>query len=186
MPLAVEPTSITLSDQSAWAKVVTDSQNRNVPQIPQEQTEWCWAACAQMVLQFYGTDVQQCSLASQLFGIPNCCSKPAPELCKNPAQVPDIASVFTDNGRSAPTFVDDNVTFETLQSEINENRPVEIGFDWGNDNGHQVLVCGWRIDAVGPLLLVNDPLYGCGPVYYVNLVAAYGWGVWRWTWMGLR
>jgi Papain-like cysteine protease AvrRpt2 len=161
-----------------------DSQGRTVPQISQKETKWCWAACAQMVLQFYGKAVEQCSLAAQLFGYLGCCSEASSPLCNNPAQVPDIADVYTGNGYTA-TLINDSIPFEALQTEINANHPVEVGFDWNNNNGHQVLVCGWSIDSTGPLLLVNDPAYGSGAVYYVNLLVAYGWGSWRWTWTGL-
>jgi len=162
-----------------WAATVS------VPQINQEQTEWCWAACAQMVLQFYGdSTVQQCDLATQLFGEPTCCSDPSSALCNEPAQVPDIAGVYASRGRNA-NLVIGSVPFETLQDEINANRPVEIGFAWNDGTGHQALVCGWNVDDTGPYLLVNDPRWGSGAVYYVNLVAAYGWGSWQWTWVSM-
>jgi len=183
MPLATDPQSMESSDSTvAWAAVARNA-GKTVPQIPQAQPEWCWAACAQMVLQFYGQTVQQCELASKLFG-QACCDDPGSLLCNDPAQVPDIAGVYRQWGRNA-VLVQGQVSFETLQSEINANRPVEIGFAWNNGGGHQVLVCGWNIDSTGPYLLVNDPEWGSGAVYYVNLQAAYGWGSWQWTWQSI-
>ena len=47
----------------------------NVPLIKQEQTWWCWAACAQMVMRYYGNDLAaQCDFANWAFGQTNCCS----------------------------------------------------------------------------------------------------------------
>jgi hypothetical protein len=184
MALATDPVNIDGSGTGAWAAVVKDPAGNPVPQISQEQTEWCWAACAQMVLQFYGnSSVQQCDLASKLFGEP-CCANPDSPLCNEPAQVPDLAGVYAQWGRNA-VLVPGDVPFETLQSEINANRPIEIGFIWNDGTGHQVLVCGWNIDGTGPYLLVNDPKWGSGAVYYSNLQAAYGWGSWKWTWQSI-
>jgi len=184
MPLASEPVGINVSEGTGWAAIVKDPAGNPVPQIFQERTEWCWAACAQMVLQFYGdASVQQCDLATQLFGEP-CCANPDSPLCNEPAQVPDLAGVYANRGRNA-VLVPGYVPFETLQDEINANRPVELGFVFNNGTGHQVLVCGWNIDATGPYLLINDPQLGSGAVYYVNLQAAYGWGSWQWTWQSI-
>jgi Papain-like cysteine protease AvrRpt2 len=185
MPLETSPIGIDTVDPAAgWAAVVRDGSGNLVPQIYQEQTEWCWAACAQMVLQFYGNfTVGQCDLASQMFG-ESCCGNPSAPLCNKPSQVPTLANIYTPYGHSA-VLIQNYVPFETLQSEINANRPVEIGLNWGNETGHQLLVCGWDIDSLGQRLLVNDPLQGTGPVYYVNLLRAYGWGYWQYTWQSI-
>jgi len=184
MPLATDPTGIDSSDPAAgWAVVVRDANQNVVPQIPQEKEEWCWAACAQMLLQFFGIEVQQCDVASQMFGEP-CCANPDSPLCVGPAQVPLIANIYAQYGHNA-SLISGKVTFETLQDEINANRPVIVGFDWGSGTGHQVLVCGWDVDSLGQRLLVNDPWQGSGPVYYVNLLAAYGLGSWQYTWQSV-
>ena len=172
MPLATSPQIIESGDSTvAWAAVARNGGG-TVPQIAQAQPEWCWAACAQMVLQYYGQSIQQCELASGLFGEP-CCDDRDSLLCNEPAQVTDLAGVYQKWGRNA-AFIQGQVPFETLQSEIKANRPIEIGFSWSDGGGHQVLVCGWNIDSTGPYLLVNDPKWGSGAVYYVNLQAAYG------------
>ena len=179
MPIKVAA-PVKLAAPSPWAARI------DVPQITQEQTEWCWAACAQMVLCYYGNKaVHQCDLASRLFGQP-CCKDPSSALCNEPAQVPDIASIYTDWKRpSMPKYVHGNVPFQTLQDEINAKRPVEVGFTWNDGTGHQAIICGWDIDGTGPLLLVNDPRWGSGAVYYANLVIAYGWGSWEHTWTSI-
>jgi hypothetical protein len=185
MPLTVNAVPITLGEPAGWAAIVRDPQGRTVPQLGQDQTEWCWAACAQMVLRFYGDDaVRQCDLATELFGNPTCCADPSSALCNEPAQVPDIAGVYTRRGRNA-NLVNGSVPFATLQAEINANRPVEVGFAWNDGTCHQALLCGWNVDATGPLLLVHDPWWHSGAVYYVNLVAAYGSGSWQWTWVSI-
>jgi hypothetical protein len=185
MPLGTDPVSIDTngSPTAEWAAIVHDGNGNPIPQIYQEQTEWCWAACAQMVLQFYGEDAPQCALATQLLG-EACCDNPSDPLCNEPAPVPNLASLYGVWGHNA-VLANGDVSFETLQDEVGINQPVEIGFSWGDGTGHQILVCGWNIDSQGGYLLVNDPRWGSGPVYYVNLQAAYGWGTWLYTWSSI-
>jgi len=181
MPIKVAA-PLTLAAPVHWAARV------NVPQITQEQSEWCWAACAQMVLRYYGnSSVRQCDLAAKLFG-QGCCEDPGSTLCNQPAQVQDIAGIYSDWGRpSKPKYVSSSVPFSTLQAELNAQRPVEVGFIWNKGTGHQAIVCGWGVDSTGPLLLVNDPdpRWGTGAIYYTNLVLAYGAGSWQHTWISI-
>jgi hypothetical protein len=179
MPIKVAA-PVKLTVPSLWAQRIA------VPQFSQEQSEWCWAACAQMVLRYYGNNaVRQCDVAARLFGQPGCSENPSSSLCNEPAQVQDIAGVYSDWGRPTPQYVNGSVPFKTLQSELNAKHPVEVGFIWKDGTGHQVIICGWNIDTTGPLLLVNDPRWGSGGVYYTNLVLAYGWGSWQDTWISL-
>jgi hypothetical protein len=158
----------------------------NVPEIKQEQTQWCWAACAQMVLRFYGNGaVRQCEFANWLFGQSGCCQAPGTSLCNRPCQVTDVVRVYAAWAKTC-SYVPSNVAFATLQAEINAGRPVEVGYRWNGGGGHVAIVCAWDINATGPFLRVNDPWYGSGGVYYSNLLTAYGLGSWQWTWIAIR
>src|SRR4051812_28367077 len=64
----------------------------DIPPIGQEQTNWCWAACMQMVLTKLGNAVQQCSLADSAHGQRGCCGAPSSRLCNKPVKASDIAS----------------------------------------------------------------------------------------------
>ena len=146
----------------------------NVPQIPQQQTQWCWAACADMVLHYYGnTEVQQCDFANWLFGLSGCCSSPSSELCNRPCRVADVSGVYS-NWSIRGTPMNRTVSFSTLQSEINAGRPVEVAYQWRGGGGHVAIICGWDTNSTGPFVRVNDPAYGSGGVYYSELLNAYG------------
>src|SRR5437016_1161349 len=68
----------------------------DVPYVRQEQTEWCWAACSQMVAAFFGNSaVKQCELANFLHNQTKCCQKPDSNACNQPAQYDDIGNVYT-------------------------------------------------------------------------------------------
>jgi len=57
------------------------TQLLNVPYFRQEQTNWCWAACCEMVFHYYGdAGIRQCDMATAQFG-GDCCTAPASSGC---------------------------------------------------------------------------------------------------------
>lgn len=61
-----------------WAQLL------DVPEVTQEQDQWCWAGSSQCVLIYYGNNLQQCEIAEYTrlhstfhnFGSVNCCVDP--------------------------------------------------------------------------------------------------------------
>lgn len=180
------PLRVTNGRTIRFAAPPLGAKTLNVPQINQEQTQWCWAGCADMVLHYYGNQgIRQCDLANFLFGLSGCCSSPSSTLCNQPSPVPDISRVYSNYGIRS-THSAGTVTFATLQSEINADRPVEVAYAWSGGGGHAAIVRGWDRNSTGPFLRVNDPAYGSGGVYYSDLLTAYGQGTWFYTWTGIR
>src|SRR5262249_53369087 len=101
----------------------------NVPYRKQEQTNWCWAGCAQMVFAYRGKNVAQCALANQLFGQSSCCQVPGSSLCNRGCAITEICRVYSWYGVSC-SYVGSNVPYSTLCMEIDGDRPVEVGFAW--------------------------------------------------------
>lgn len=180
------PLRVTKGKTIIPAPPLLGAKSLNVPQIKQEQTQWCWAACADMVLDYYGNaGARQCDFVNWLFAQSSCCNVPSSSLCNKPCAVGDVCRVY--NQWSLNCFnTASSVPFATLQSEINAERPTEVGYAWSGGGGHVAIIRGWDFNATGPLLLVNDPYYGSGGVYYTDLLTAYGLGTWQWTWTGIR
>ena len=162
----------------------------DVPQIAQEQTNWCWAACIEMVLCYYGTSaVLQCELANELFSRSDCCSEPSNPECNKPCEIEDISNLYARRNIQSQ-FVDENVPFATLQSEIDAARPVEIVFYQRREQrGHLVIVRGWHTIEAEEFVHVNDPKDSTGAsgiVAYSELLDAYGEGKWFYTWLDIQ
>jgi hypothetical protein len=153
-----------------------------VPWYPSAQDEWCWAACAQMLGYFFSNQLtDQCEFAN--IGVPNknCCGSP-PD-CNTPVALTVVGQLFAELGKPA-TYWPNPIEFEQIQSEITAGRPVQIGFQWSNQQNHVAVIAGVSQDSVGPMVYVNDPdpQYAYGWVYFCNLQQAYGLGSWQWTW----
>lgn len=185
MPLGVKTgKSISFQDPFPAAKII------NVPQIAQEQSNWCWAACVEMVLYYYDElAVQQCELANELFGRSECCSEPSSPECNKPCEIEDVSKLYA-RRHIHSQFVDENVSFSTLQAEIDAGRPVEIVFyQRRKTRGHLVIVRGWHITETEKFLHVNDPKDSNGAsriVAYSELMDAYEDGRWMYTWLEIR
>ena len=42
---------------------------------------WCWAACAQMVMEYLGKNVRQCEQVNKRYNWNDCCNDPMPARC---------------------------------------------------------------------------------------------------------
>ena len=164
----------------------------NVPQIKQEQSNWCWAACAEMVLRYYDdSTVRQCEFANELFNRTECCLEPSIPACNRPCEMPDISNLYS-RKHIRSEFVDKAISFSKLQSEIDADRPVEVAYFWKDlgKPGHSVIVRGWRIDGQEEFVHVNDPADSPTSmseiVAYAELLAPYGEGEWTYTWIEIR
>jgi hypothetical protein len=187
MPLKTKPTAVPFATQAAEDSVPGDA-TQLVPPLPlvlQRAEEWCWAACVQMVLNRVGVNVQQCDVVNKVFNQTICCTSPEDEACNQPVDPGDIAGIYNKCGHQAQLLTYP-ISFEDMQSEIlGRGRPVEVGMAWDGIGGHVAMVWGAKMGPLGPLLLVNDPKYRTGAVYYTNLLRAYGLGTWQWTWVGI-
>ncbi len=155
--------------------VIPPSVDLPVPQVPQLQTEWCWAACTEMVARWLGVDgVRQCELANFLHGQTRCCTAPSSDACNQPAPFASVIPVYRHVG-VAGIGPDRPLTANTLVAELAAGRAVEVAFAWVGGGGHVVIVHGYTAEG---LFAVNDPWQGAGTVSYFNLLTAYGSGRW--------
>jgi hypothetical protein len=182
LPLAADPVGVKLSASPPESEMLGDLLQ--VPQVYQRVQKWCWAACLQMVGNFYGAPAQQCEVVNKQFNSQFCCTTPDHPDCNQDLSVWKMSDAYKACGRSA-RMINTAVKFSYLVSEISSGRPVQVGLAWRGGGGHVALVSGTGSNTAGPLLYVNDPKYGPGWVYYVNLLAAYGRGTWQWTWVSI-
>lgn len=160
-----------------------------VPRIEQEQTEWCWAACADMVLEFYKDPAaKQCHLANSASPAAgdSCCGDPTSQVCNRPLSDTEVSQLWTDRQvRNTP--LGHEIGFQDLKDEIDDGRPVEVGWSRGGNGNHLVIVHGWQVTSTGEQVYVNDPAKGQGEGWMSlsDLQTARQTGFWTSTWVGL-
>ena len=184
----------------------------DIAPVVQRQSQWCWAACVEMVLTHNGLHKDQCAIVAEKLEL----ADKLPHDCCGPAEV-DFALVACENvlvddvwrhfnmksdlQADGATPLDEplgRVEFDRIQEEIKNNRPVEVGIRWHIDHqggGHAVLIVGWTEKDGKPAVLVNDPLPTSmlgvekgqsGTLLLSELKKAFGNGKWVHTWTGLE
>jgi hypothetical protein len=124
---------------------------------PQQTEMWCWAASAQMCMEFIGnTTVAQCRQASNEFGVQGCCNSPTPIPC-----VDGGWPEFPKYGFTSLRTQDAGLSWEELVGEIDANRPIAFSWHWLVDGadagGHMMVAHGYSEVAGARLVHVADP-----------------------------
>jgi len=164
---------------------------------PQGAENWCWAACAQMVVKHLNqADVEQYDVVNKLLGRSDCdvgANAVDRSKCNKTCTVADLPRVYEpyhikcDHNPGNVAQID----MQGVVTEIKAERPVEVGLFWTDSSGnviggHVVLVVGYGHDD---WLYVHDTRLGFDSQPYVRysyLQTAYGLGKWAHTWAALR
>jgi Papain-like cysteine protease AvrRpt2 len=158
----------------------------SVPVATQTRTNWCWAACVEMVKRHLGDPISQCAIVEQFFNRPanTCCDDP--EGCNSAIDKDEIVNVFKDQNLKANFLGEKRLSFKDLKQLIDDSvEPVQIGWERPS-NRHVVLVVhATEQDGGGEVCEVRDPQKGSGFIPFSELESAYGEGEWRWTWTEL-
>lgn len=189
------------------AEAALPSRDLEITPVIQKQSQWCWAACVEMVLTHFQRREDQCRIvdAKRRF-VDNSGASPgtpcddearfALESCEI-QKVDDVWSRFN----IKPNLAGDGnplgpLGFDAIQEEINNNRPVEVAISWHADRGggHAVLIVGWTRVGGKDAVIVNDPLPTSllgikgqsGTLVLSELRKAFGHGRWTHTWTGLK
>jgi hypothetical protein len=121
----------------------------DVPEVVQEQTEWCWAATSTCVLNYYGNNVTQCTVAEYArtqitwhdFGTVSCCENPKGK-CNYwnynfgyPGSILEILKKWgIDNSGTGGSL-----TIDKIKQELGSGRPFIIRFEFKTSGGHFVV-----------------------------------------------
>lgn len=147
-----------LGQQSLVVGVPTGSFN--FVAASQQQTEWCWAASIQMILNYYGVPATQAEVVSRIYGIP----------VNAPGSDVQITAALNAMGRTVNGRI---ITIQSsgapglpppavLVQELSAGHPILIAFASGPNGGHAVVVtaAGFVMTPFGPRitdLVIRDP-----------------------------
>jgi len=144
----------------------------NVAVESQEQSQWCWAACCQMVLEYYGFTRTQCEMADYAFGQSNCCTWGGSAACNQPNwlfdHTRDCQDVLIKWGSVFSVGHEEHFSWPLVTSEIDARRPFIIGWHWDGGGGHALVGRGYTDSN---WVDYNDP----GPDGYMK--GLYSWMV---------
>ncbi|ESU21433.1 hypothetical protein FEDK69T_25000 [Flavobacterium enshiense DK69] len=148
-----------------------------VPQVIQEQDQWCWAGVTKSILNYYGTNVSQCEIADYArqvitwhnFGSVNCCTNPNSG-CNywnynwgNSGSIQDILVHF---GNIQNYGYANPLSLSQILTQISAGRPFVVRWGWVSGGGH--FVVGHGIN--GSNISYMNPWFGEG-----HHISTYNW-----------
>ncbi len=140
-----------------------------VKEVVQEQSQWCWAAVGQVLLDYYGHTFSQCAIAEYTrknaswhdFGDADCCVDPTKGcnywnyLSSSSGGVSDIVKAFG----NLPSKSAGAMTTSQVAQEIDvQGRPFVARWGWKSGGGHFVVVHG----QAGEMISYMNPWKGEG------------------------
>jgi hypothetical protein len=153
------------------ACIPPDSSIINMTWFKQRTAEWCWAACMQMCMVYYGRQyyVDQCEIRNNKYNVSvasgermmtgiNCCDYPTPTQCVE-GGMPD----FKCYGFKSKTATFRLLDWNGIRNEIGcTKRPFCGVWEWTGGGSHMVVVCGYssgqtQVKIYDPLQ--DDPYY---------------------------
>jgi hypothetical protein len=153
------------------------SQYLTVPQVIQEQDQWCWAGSSACVLGYYGITISQCTIAEYTrlnatwhnFGSVNCCTDPS-QGCNYwnynwgyAGSMQDILRHWGVDNYGASFF-----SIPTIISELSAGRPFIFRWAWTSGGGH--FLVGHGFSASDSMMSYMNPWFGEG-----LKIAKYSW-----------
>ena len=163
--LAVFLSSMAFAQHPQAKYVGIPSAKMNYFAAGQEQSQWCWAASIQMVLNYYGVDISQEQIVARTYGI-----DPLGRLPNWTGSFEVITANLNNwsiDNRGRPYTVMASLrigapTPAILIQELSQQNPIIVGYRSGPNSGHAVVVTGARFvpSPQGPIILslvVRDP-----------------------------
>jgi hypothetical protein len=153
------------------------SEAAGTPTVPftmqtQQATNWCWAAVAVSVYDFFNpnrpsntgvaatsTIWTQGTLANRLLGItaPGCSQTPIPGSCNQTGAL-DTALALTKNLMPNGALFGQHFTFACIQSWVKAQLPLGVRIQWRGLGGHFIALDGCKVLSSGRQLVhVQDP-----------------------------
>jgi hypothetical protein len=203
MPLTVEGSTL----NPDVAEALPEPQILDITHFPQDGKLWCWAACVQMVLDYYHRtkpekgvqDLTQCEIVQKMVGHSD---NPCPDnrdMRLDSCDFDEMVNVWKNCKIEGAAMLPGPVKMDGIKHEIAKGRPIEVGIKWTKGGGHAVLIKGWA--ATNPeTLVIDDPLRqsslgkglfpdsgaefepdGSGRATHQDLKSAFGNGQWSMT-----
>jgi hypothetical protein len=175
--------SIAPSANGGWQAMNLDAlvavQIQGFVVAQQEQTQWCWAALAASVANFYNPNpaITQCSLASWAFAPADCCANGGSLACNQPYS---IAAGLAHVGH-LNAALPNGMTMPAIELEIDASRPIGVRVAWTGGGGaaHAMAIKGYDNAQGHQMIDISDPTYGESTVAFAGFPGNYqGGGTW--------
>ncbi len=134
---------------------------------PQETSMWCWAGSGQMVMDYLGNDVAQCTQANNRFNRNDCpCDQCGDGAVTSPPCVnggwPEFGKYGFDFERTSDTAVSWSHLRADLSQQSNcRHTPIAYSWHWSGGGGHMMVATGYVTLEGTNYVSILDPWAPC-------------------------
>nr|WP_323369508.1 papain-like cysteine protease family protein [Streptomyces alkaliterrae] len=128
---------------AAWRRL-------NITMQAQQYSNWCWAAAGNTIAAYFGRSHNQNAFCNAAFNRAQGTSCP-----NNQATLGHVQNGLSWAGIRPGSYVNGWLRYDTVQSEINGNRPIETRIGWRSGGGHMHVIYGY--DTASSLVYWGDP-----------------------------
>ncbi|WP_172387545.1 papain-like cysteine protease family protein [Streptomyces sp. MNP-20] len=136
--------------ERAAAPSALAAKRLNLTMQAQQKTNWCWAAAGNTIATFMGKNYSQNQFCNAAFN-----RSQNTECPNNQATLGNVQTALGWMGINRGSYVTGWLRYDTVQAEINANRPVETRIQWSNGGGHMHTLYGY--DTANSWVYWGDP-----------------------------
>jgi hypothetical protein len=188
LPLDSEALSREASFRDAGVAFVPVTHFRQIDEQGNDINSWCYAACAQMVFDFYKKNVRQCDIAG-FAKDENCCPPTLLVCTEEGCDHEDIARIYDHWGIASTPHLQPagHISLDDLRKELNEGRPVEVVIEWTSNPGsfHAIVIIGFS-DPLGKVMYHDPAASSSGDLLDFDELTNSLEFKWDSTWTGLK
>jgi hypothetical protein len=155
---------------------------------PQETSMWCWAGSGEMVMDYLGNDVAQCTQANNRFGRNDCpCNQCGASPVPSPPCVNGGWPEFDKYGFTFERTSDAALSWDHLRADLSQQSkcrrtPVAFSWHWNGNGGHMMVVTGYVTLEGTNYVSILDPWAPCvgdaSIIPYTEYVSGGGYTHW--------
>ena len=128
-----------------------------VPERIQEQSQWCWDACSQAIMAYYGTEMSQCDIANWTrvqagWGDDDCCTNGSGAICNQPWYASGhpgaVSAIIAHFGGITSTWHGSVFSQATSNAVLGNWRPYGFRWGWDGGGGHFLVARGFNGDDI--------------------------------------
>ncbi|MCC2279248.1 C39 family peptidase [Streptomyces sp. ET3-23] len=133
--LAVPTTASAASDSHP---ALLASKQLNISMQAQQKSNWCWAGSGNTIATWFGRNYSQNQFCNAAFNRQQGTTCP-----NNQATLGNVQNALDWAGINSGSYVSGWLRYSTVQTEIDNNRPIETRIQWSSGGGHMHVLYGY-------------------------------------------
>ncbi|MEU9337244.1 papain-like cysteine protease family protein [Streptomyces sp. NPDC048290] len=110
----------------------------NITMQAQLQTNWCWAAGGNTIAAYFGRNYSQNQFCNAAFNRSQNTQCP-----NNQATLGNVQTGLSWTGVRPGSYINNWLRYPAIQTDIDQNRPIETRIQWSSGGGHMHVIYGY-------------------------------------------